>query len=305
MIRRAGGRLLRLVVEFFFFLFRALPERMVRPLGVGLGFFLHRVVRFRRRKIVERLTFAFPEFDEENREALLRRIYTHFGLLIIELLRLPRQSDQDLTSSCVLEGRENLEKALAKGRGVLVLSGHLGNWEVGLAAASAFGFKVAAVTKEIKSDPGQYIADRLRHSHGVVSINRHHALRPILTFLKEGGCVGFVLDQNTTVKEGVFVDFFGRKACTMPGLAILARRYHVPVVGVSFYRDASGRHHLSFTPEFEWESEADVDNGFREGNEVAIKRNTQKYTSFLEREIRKHPEQWLWMHGRWRTRPES
>ncbi len=299
---------MRWPVEFVFWLASAVPRSWLFACGRATGVLLHRLVRFRRGAIERHLRLAFPELNMRERGKLLREVYAHFGLLLAELLRLPRQTSRQLLDNSVIEGREHLTAALARGRGVLVLAGHLGNWEVGLATAAAAGLPVAAVTKEIKSGIGQYIADRLRKPHGVVAINRRQAIRPILSFLRKGGCVGFVLDQNMTADEGVFVDFFGRPACTMPGLAVLARRYRVPVVPVAFFRDDRGRHHLRFASEVEWEDEtrlgkADDDAAEKGATEAAVWRNTQRYTAILEVAIREHPAQWLWMHRRWKTRP--
>ncbi len=293
---------MRWLVEFFFWLAAVLPERTVPKIGRCVGFALCRIVRFRRRLILQQLKLAFPEYSETERRKLLKKVYNHFGTLAVEMLRLPRQSSEELLDSCIFEGVKNLHSAQAKNQGVLVLSGHLGNWELGLAAAAASGLKVAAVTKEIKGYTGQYIANRMREAHGVMAINRRAALRPVLSFLKKGDGVGFVLDQNAKEAEGVFVNFFGRSACTMPGLAIMAKRFSIPVVPLIFYRDEQGRHHLRFLPEIGWET---IPNNGKEGGRLDILHNTQRYTQVLEQAIKEHPEQWLWMHKRWRTRPKD
>ncbi len=295
---------MRWLVELIFWLAAVLPERVVPKAGCGVGFTLQHIVRFRHRLIRRHLALAFPEYSEIERRKLLKKVYNHFGTLAIELMRLPRQSSEELLDNCIFEGVQNLRSAQSRAHnhGVLVLSGHLGNWELGLAAAAASGLKVAAVTKEIKGSTGQYIANRMREAHGVLSINRRAALRPMLSFLKDGDGVGFVLDQNAKKGEGVFVNFFGRPACTMPGLAIMAKRFNIPVIPLIFYRDEQGRHHLRFLPELEWETVKDNGN---EGGKRDILHNTQRYTRVLEQAIQEHPEQWLWMHKRWRTRPKE
>ena len=218
----------------------------------------------------------------------------------MEILRLPCWSNDKLKNDiCIYHDIENIQNATAKGKGVLVLAAHMGNWEIGLSSASANGVDTHAVTKEIKGTTGQYVADRMRNDHGVHTIPRRNSIRDILRVLKKGGALGFVLDQNMTSDEGIFVEFFNRPACTMPGLAVIAQRSGAPVVPVQFYRDDDGiHHHVRFHPEVEWEEVSDD----RDEN---VCHNTQRYTKILEDLIREHPEQWLWMHRRWRTQPEQ
>ncbi len=289
---------MRRIMEFLFWLSSLLPWRAVAAVGKVIGFLLHRVIRFRRRRIRRHLQWAFPELSRRERGRLLRKVYNHFGLLLLEMLRLPRQSNHDLCANSDLVGEENLRAALSKNRGVFLLAGHLGNWEAALASLAARGYKVAAVTKEITHGTGQYVADRMRKSHGILAIHRHQAIRPIRKMLRQGGCVAFVLDQNATRSQGVFVNFFGRRACTMSGLAVLARRYQVPVLPGFSYRDSRGRNCLRILPEVPWQEPPEGETN------AAIRHNTQLYTNILEQGIREHPEQWLWMHGRWRTQPK-
>ncbi len=295
---------MRLVVELLFAVAAAFPRRAVFPAGCVFGG-VFKLIGYRKKVIRDNLQRAFPEHSSKELRRLRSRVYRHFGLLAVEMLRLPRQSPEQLLANSVFEGLDNLYETLRQGRGVLVLSGHLGNWETGLATAAAHGFKVAAVTRRIKGGLGQYIADRMRQSHGVTAINRRTALRPILSFLKKhahDGGVGFVLDQNAKRDDGVFVDFFGTPACTMAGLAVMAKRYRTPVVPLVFFRDSEGRHHLRFLPEVKWEEVQEKGEPHKKPS--SIEHNTQRYTKILEQAIREHPEQWIWMHKRWRTSPD-
>jgi Kdo2-lipid IVA lauroyltransferase/acyltransferase len=291
--------LAKIIIELVFIFFALLPASVARILGVVLGWFLRVVIGFRQKRINKQLGWAFPELNDYERAKLDKSVYRHFGLLVIEILRLPRWSNQKLKDQiCIYHDMGNLENALARGKGALILAAHMGNWEIGLAGAAAAGIKTNAVTKEIKGGLGQYVADRMRFSHGVKTIPRRNSIRDILKTLRKNECLGFVLDQNMTTDEGVFVDFFDRTACTMPGLAVLAQRADAPVVPAQFWRDEDDiHHHIRFLPEMKWESPSDD----RDGN---ILHNTQRYTKILERLIREHPEQWLWMHRRWRTQPE-
>ena len=282
-----------------FVLFGWLPESWAITLGCFVGWFLHRILRFRYRIVSSQLTAALPEFSPADRARLIRGFYRHLGLVLVETLRIPQARGQEVLARCEFHGLEHLRAAAEKGKGVLALAGHFGNWELGLVAASLSGYPLHAVFKEIKGAVGQYAVDRIRGTHGVRGIPRRNSIFQILRLLRQKAFIAFVLDQNVTADEGVFVEFLGRSACTMAGLAVLAQRHGTPVVPVHFYRDADlRRHHVVSLPEIPWE---DV------GADAAeiIRHNTQRYTRALEDIIRARPDQWLWVHRRWKTRPNA
>lgn len=289
---------MRRVLDTVLLLAARVPEGMAVAMGVCLGWVLEHVVRLRRRIIVTQLRDSFPELDDRQVRRLLHEVYRHFGLLFLEMLRLPGLDSERVLAQVKFEGTEHIDAALARGKGALILSGHMGSWELGLAACAAKGYPTYAITKEFKG-LAVHIAERMRQAHGVQFIPRRHSLRQIMKVLRSNGCVGFVLDQNMTDDEGIFVEFLGRPACTMPGLAVLARRYQAPVVPVHFRRDGDLRHHtVTILPEVEWESvgpDAKAD----------VQHNTQRYTRVLEELIRAHPDQWFWCHRRWKTQPEE
>ena len=274
-----------------------LPLSAAVTLGCFIGWFLAHVVRFRRQLITAQMAAAFPKWTPEQREKNVLAFYRHFGLLCIEIARQSRTSQQFLRDNVSFHGREHADAALAKGKGALMLAGHFGSWELALAASGALRYNIGIVFKEIKSPLAQYAIDRLRNAHGVLGIPRRNSIFQILRQLRKNGMIGFVLDQNVTDEEGVFVEFFGRPACTMPGLAVIAQRTGAPVVPVLFYRDADlRRHHIEFLAEVPW---VDVP-----GNpEEALRVNTARYTKILEQAISQRPDQWLWVHKRWKTQP--
>jgi KDO2-lipid IV(A) lauroyltransferase len=287
------------LIDAVFFLAGLLPQFLAERLGLALGWLLQHIVRLKRRDVVAHLRLAFPEWSPEEQALWLKRFYRHLGLLAMELLRLAQATDADLQEKVTIEGMEHLEAALARGKGVLVLSGHLGNWELELASLGSRGYRPNAVVKEIKTEAGNYAAERMRNSHGINLIPRRNSIRQIMQCLRRNEIVIFVLDQNMTSDEGIFVDFFGRPACTMGGLAVLAERCGAPVLPVGCYRETDMRHHRAVCqPALEWEKVGD-DRGRN------IRHNTQRYTRLLEEMIRAHPAQWIWMHRRWRTRPEA
>jgi len=285
------------VLDIIFILVGGLPLTFRVWLGRGCGWICRNVLRFRRQLVQKHLDMAFPELDVSARTALSRRVYRHLGLLFVELLALPRLRPRTLARLVSIRGTENVRSALAEGRGVLILAAHVGNWELGLAATQRLGIESRTVVKEIKGQLGQYAAARIRGAHGVQAVIRRGALKAILATLRDRGVVGFVLDQNVTADEGVFVEFFGRPACTLPGLAVIAQRSGAPVVPIVMYRDPDLRHHhVEFLAPVPWASLG----GSRDAD---IRHNTQRYTRIIETMIREHPEQWLWLHRRWRTQP--
>ena len=287
------------LIDSLFFCFSLLPETAAICFGTGLGWLLEHIIRFRRRTVIAQIDSAFPELDVITRRRLRRDFYRHIGLLGVEFMRQPRLSAAAVLAKTVMHGREHLESALAQGKGVLVLAGHLGNWEISLAGGVRHKLNMQVIFKEVNGVAGQYFIDRLRKTHGVQGIPRRDSIFQILRLLKKNTVIGFVLDQNMTADEGIFVDFFGRPACTMPGLAVLAQRLGCPVLPCAFYRDADRRrHHIVIGPAIPWE-ESGADAA------AVIRHNTQRYTTVLETLIRQHPEQWLWNHRRWRTRPPA
>lgn len=290
---------MKVLVKLLFFVFGCLPHTLAILLGRTLGWLLCHVIRLRRPAVEAHLAIAFPDMPWRERRAILRRFYRHFALTVIESLRLAHLSAEHLRNLCAVDGQEHLNAALAKGKGVLVLTGHFGCWEIGLAAATEKGYALHTVTKQSRSATGQFALDTMRDAHRVQQIPRRKSIFQILRVLRANEIVGFVLDQNMTASEGIFVDFFGRPACTMPGLAVLAERHGTPVVPAYFYRDPDLRHHHAvILPEVPWET---VSQDAQEN----IRHNTQRYTQVLEGIIRQHPDQWLWLHKRWRTRPPT
>lgn len=289
----------RCAIECVFRIFACVPRRLCIRAGKTLGWMLEHLVRFRREEIDRNLSQAFPALNPREHQALRHRVYRHFGLLFTEFLQLPSLASETLTdeSFCTVHGEERLQAALAHGNGIMILTAHVGSWETALAAMSARQYDIRAVVKEQKGELGQYVASRMRESHGVRTIPRRNAMRKIRYALKENAAVSFVLDQNMTSDEGVFVTFFGRPACTMSSLAALSSRYACPVVPLYCYRDADlRRHHVVVGEPLEWESTG-------QGRKADLTHNTQRYTDVLEDIIRRHPDQWIWMHRRWRTKP--
>lgn len=287
-----SGRLLRALSA----LLCLLPEPAARGLARALGWIWWYVLRYRRAIILENLTRAFPDLAESARRRLGLAACRHLVHTLVDFLRVPRHLDRGVDGVVRVEGLDCFARAKAKGRGVLCLTGHLGSFELAVAGAAPHVHPASLVVKRFPPSIDRFFTE-LRVAAGLRVIPAEGALRPILRALAANEAVAFVLDQNATRKIGVFVDFFGEQACTMSALAVIALRTGAPVVGVTIYRDASGINVLSIGPEL---PPADG-----ETREEAVRATTQRYTRFLEDAIRAHPEQWLWTHKRWRTRPKG
>lgn len=267
-------------------------------LGKFVGWLLHRVVRFRRAIVMNHVQVAYGcRYSADELADLVSRIYRHLGLLLIELLRLPRISGAEVARKVIFHGEEHLIQARQKGKGVIVLTGHIGNWELAGAAYARNSYPTHAIGKEMKTAIGNALIQLVRHDNGVSMIAKRNSLREILTALKRNELVVFMLDQNSAGRDKVFVDFFGQLASTMPGLAIIAARSGAAVVPSYIYRDRDYIHHHCDV----WPAVDLSDTNFQADG--AVTDVTARCTKIIESMIEQHPDQWLWIHKRWRTRP--
>jgi Kdo2-lipid IVA lauroyltransferase/acyltransferase len=270
------------------------------PLPVGLwlgrrvGDLAHAVVPRRRSIALRNLCVAFPAMTRPERRRLCRDAYRHLGMMSVEVCRLLRDPTAAL-ERVSLEGREHIDRVMATcGRG-LVLTAHLGNWELLTLAPILTGHPVAMVVRPLDSAWLDSVVRQAREASGADVIAKTDALRPVLEALRRGGLVAILLDQNTSRREGVFVPFFGRPASTSRSVAVLALRTGAPILPAFIRRESGGRHRIRILPALH----PPID---RVGEEAVIEL-TRQCTETIERAIRDAPEQWLWMHDRWRTRP--
>lgn len=270
---------------------RLSPEGADR-LGRFLGFIAFRFIRFRRSTVESQMALALglaPDGPEIRR--LVRANFAHLGMLAVEFFRARQLSRRPLESTVRFEGEGALQKALGHGKGVLILSAHLGNFDLGAMALALRGFPMMIVSKPLKNKAVEQFWMNERSWSGLeISLNRG-SLKSILGALRRGRCVVFVLDQHSST-EAVWVDFFGRRASAMPALAVLAQRTGAPVVPVFPHRNPDGTHTVAVGSAIPFED--------HENRTVAVWRNTQRYSDAVEAAIRRHPEQWIWGHRRWK-----
>ena len=275
---------------------------MPRPAAVatarGLAAFAYLFGGRLRRTGERNLELAFPHLSAHERSRLLRDSFQNLGRLLGEFSHLPRVTPEALRQLITCEGLEHLEAAQKRGRGVILFTGHLGAWELSSFALSAFGYPMSFLVRRIDNPKIEPLVERTRTRFGNRSIDKRAAARPMLRILREGGTLGLLVDLNTLPHEGVFVDFFGIPASTTASLATLALRTKAAVLPVFVPWDKENRRFvLHIDPPLEIESTGDA--------EADVRHLTSQFTAVIESYVRRFPEQWLWIHKRWNTRPEG
>lgn len=273
----------------------ALPPAVGRRLGVVVGELAYHALGSRRRVALENLALAFgPAWGRERRRAVARASFRHLGLTAVECCQLYAGSAGRLLAGVRLEGIQHLKAALGEGRGVLYLTAHFGNWELLGAAHVLTGFPLSVVARPLDNPflEARLAEARRRLRMGLIS--KREAVPRVREALARGECVGVLLDQDAG-RRGVFVPFFGQPASTSRALAILAARTRAPVVPAFIRRLPDGAHLVTLEPPVPLERSGD--------RERDIRTNTARFTAAIERQVRACPEQWFWVHRRWKTRP--
>ncbi|KPK88630.1 MAG: hypothetical protein AMJ94_14545 [Deltaproteobacteria bacterium SM23_61] len=261
-----------------------------------LGRLLYGLDDRHRRIALRNLALAFPEKEKKEREAIARSAFTNLGRVVAEFTFIPRLSKKNVDRYISFQGLENFHRALEKGKGVLFLTAHYGNWEWMAAAFPLFsGHPTYVVFRPLENRFLDGVVQRLRTTTGNRSIPKRKAMGQILRVMKAGKTVGILLDQNMAWQEGVFVDFFGEAACTNTGMALLALKTGAAVLPAFNLRGRDGRYRVIIEPELSLIRTGDKD--------ADVLQNTQLFTRVIERYIRNYPDHWLWVHQRWKTRP--
>jgi len=275
-----------------------LPRPLARAIGITLGLTGYAVHGRLRRVGLRNLALAFPEMPLRERRRLVRGEFVSLGRQLAEVCLFPRYTLENVSRVVVYEGFENFERAYARGKGVLFLTAHLGAWEISAFAHSLQGHPLSIVMRPLDNPYIDALLQRYRTMHGNRTVDKDDFVRGLLAAMRAGETVGILMDTNMTPPQGVFVDFFGVPACTASGLARIALRTDAAVVpGFTVWDPKLRKYILRFDPAVEL---------IRTGDDQAdIVANTAKFTSIIEDFIRRYPDQWLWVHRRWKTRPEG
>ena len=280
----------------FCHLLRLLPAPVFAAAGAALGRLLFGL-RFRRRIVSENLRLALGrELPATELEALCRRFYGNIGLTFLEIGRNFAFKGSEMREQLELApaDRARIETALARGRGVVLVSAHIANWELLAMGMASHGIPAAIVVKKMSSAVSQAMVERQRKKTGLEIIYSGGTIEKMKRSLAEGKVIGFMMDQNTTGQRGIRCNYFGAPAASIRALGAMVRDTGAAVIPICAFRQPGGRHRVHLLAELEYLRDPD-----------ALREewlNAQQYQSALEAMVRIHPEQWLWIHRRWKCR---
>jgi KDO2-lipid IV(A) lauroyltransferase len=273
-----------------------LPRGAARLVAGGIAGFAYCVFGRLRRVGQRNLELAFPELTARERRRILRVEFRSLGRQLAEFCRMTRYTPENTRDWIRTEGLDNYLAAKARGNGVLIVTGHLGAWELSSFYHSLMGFPMSMVARPLDNRRLDEFVNGIRCLHGNRVLCKDDFARGLLTAMRRGETVGILMDTNMTPPQGVFVEFFGKQACAASGVARVALKTGAAVLpGFMLWEQAERRYVLHFGSQLEFEQSGDAD--------ADIVAATQQCTSAIESWIRRYPDQWLWIHRRWKTRP--
>jgi Kdo2-lipid IVA lauroyltransferase/acyltransferase len=279
-------------------LLRSLPlERAVRA-GAAIGTFALTFDLHNRSIARRNLELAFADLTPNQRLAILRKTYRNFGRMAAEWAHFPQLGPTNIERYVTYAGREYWDDAIerSRGRGILVLTGHFGNFELLSVAHSIYGNRIAIVQRPNRNPILDCAIAARRHRFGNLTVARKGAAREVMRLLRDNWMVAIPLDLDT--RHGAFVDFFGTPAATNPALARIAMVTGAPVLPAFMVRQGdTSRHQITILPVIEVRDTSD--------RRECVHSYTQVFTSVIESMIRRHPDHWNWIHRRWKTRPRN
>jgi KDO2-lipid IV(A) lauroyltransferase len=277
---------------------RWLPRPLARACGRTIAILFYWLHPRLRRVGMRNLALAFPEKSPAERERILKGVYFSLGRLLAEIPKFPDYTLENVDRIAVYDGLENYLAARDRGKGVLFMTAHLGGWEIGSFVHSLHGHWLNIVGRDLDNPLLNRWVKQMRELHGNKTHDKDEYARGLLMAMKRGETVGALMDTNMTPPQGVFVNYFGVPACTAVGIARVAMRTGAAVVpAFTLWDKEQGKYRIRFEPAI-----PTVSTGDAETDAIA---NTQNYTAAIEKIVRAHPDQWLWVHRRWKTRPEG
>jgi KDO2-lipid IV(A) lauroyltransferase len=284
------------ILHTIVFLMSYIPFPIGQFLGRILGFTASMIPIERNRISLDNIQQSFGNSMERHEiTRLYRRVLVHFGQMLFEVPHILRVKQENLDKYVSFEGEDNLLKAIEKGKGVFILTGHFVNWEL-IAAGVAIRFgQLAVVARTSGSRSQNRLIYKLRSRFGTEIIPKQNSMRQILSALRKNKMIAILLDQNVDWYQGVFVNFLGRWACVNKGLALMALRTSSPVIPIFPVKQKDGRYKIVIGEELTLIKTGD--------KTMDTEENTALFTKIIERQVKEYPDHWFWFHRRWKTIP--
>jgi KDO2-lipid IV(A) lauroyltransferase len=287
----------------FTLMFALLPERLARPTGRLIGKVSALIIRKRHHTAIENISQALPvirdktdgDFPFQTPEEIADEMFSNLGMSLVETCRLYHGRGEEVIERIEVRGREHLEAARSRGKGVVILTGHCGNWELAaLAIARHFNSTMSVVARRQNNPWLNRMVEKMRLRYDNMIIYKDNAFRNMLAVIRKNGIIGLLVDQAVFPEEGALVDFLGRKAWASKAPVLLARKSGVAVVPAFIHREVD-RHVIDIYPELTFSGEK---------TDEALAADVQKYSNVIEGFIIRHPVDWYWVHRRWKRAGE-
>ena len=269
----------------------SLSDKRAEEVGRTLGRMAYRAAKSEAERARSQLAAAFPEKPPDEIADLAERCFENLGVCVVEILRFERINRANIAEYVEIDGREHLDAARENGGGFVALMAHFGNWELGAGSLPLYGYPVTALARTLRSKTLDATLNAQRERLGFRAISRDGSLREAVRALKGNEGLVVLADVDSDALDGEFVEFFGRLAHTPVAPVVWSQRYDAPALPVSLRRIDGLRHRLEVKPPMEWCDD--------------LAENTRRFTRVIEDQVRAAPEQWIWMHPRWRTQPPT
>ena len=289
-------KLLGLVIRIFFNVSRLWSWSFGQKLGTILGYIAYYLLPKYRQIVQNNLAYIFPDRHIHDRMKLARQVFVNQGKSFFELLFFPKLNQDNIKRLVQFKGKENIERGLSRGKGVLILSAHFGNWELLGATLSLAGFPINVIARKVYIEDVDRLLVYLREAKGmkVISRGERESAKYILKALRRNEAIGILIDQNTKSVPGINVDFLGKPAYTPMGLAVIAMKSSAAVVPGFIYRKSNGTHQVELCPP--------VELVYTGNYSEDVKQNTYIFNQIIGSYIKRYPEQWVWFHKRWENK---
>jgi len=287
-----------ILVYCFYIFLNILPQKLSLKIGRLLGVLFYKIDKKHRKHTLNNLKIAFPDKSEKELNDISVKFYKNLGMVFVEIFRLDKYNESNI-DYFVESNFESIKNIYGK-QGILLLTAHFGNWELLAKTFGLKGYKGSVLARPLDNLYIEKILYRLRTASGnKVIYNRENAVKNIISALNARGIVGFLPDENASKRIGVFADFFGIKACTMPGMANIAAKTKLPVIPAFIVRinEKDSKHRLIIEPPLDIKYTGD-----RKTDTMNI---LKIFNEKIEDIIKQYPEQWFWIHNRWKTRPDN